>query len=172
MHIRTIFLGLAAALAIAPPAWAEFPDRPIHIIAPFAPGGNIDVTARIVGDKLREVLGVSVIVENKAGASGMIGSDAVARAAPDGYTLLAASSGPVSIAPSLQKLPYAPLTDLSPVSVVAVNPFALVTYPSFPANNAREFIAKLKAEPGRRGPHVRPGHELVHALRRSALWAR
>src|SRR6185503_13644761 len=89
------------------------------------------------------------IIENKPGAGGSIGTDAVVKSAPDGYTILAASSGPVSIMPNLQGTPYNPLKDLAPVSLICMTPFALVTHPSFPANNAREFIAEVKANPGK-----------------------
>jgi len=89
------------------------------------------------------------VIENKPGAGGAIGSETVAKSAPDGYTLLAASSGPLSIMPHLQKTPYEPLKDFAPVSLVAATPFALVVHPSFPANNAREFIAEIKANPGK-----------------------
>ena len=86
MRLRSALLGLLAAISVAGPAIAEFPDKPIRIMAPYAPGGNIDVTARIVADKLKDVLGVTVLVENKAGASGMIGADIIARSPPTGTT--------------------------------------------------------------------------------------
>src|SRR5258708_29788775 len=98
--------GLVFVGPLADPAAAEYPDKPIRIIAPYAPGGNIDVTARIIADKLKDVLGVTVIVENKAGASGMIGSDAVARAAPDGYTLLVSANSMVSVPVIYGNAPY------------------------------------------------------------------
>ena len=91
------FLAPVLALAVAAPAAAEFPERPIRIMAPYAPGGNIDVTSRIIADKLKDVLGVTVLVENKAGASGMIGSDVIARSAPDGYNLLVSANAMVDI---------------------------------------------------------------------------
>ena len=137
-------LGICIAGAVNAQA---YPSHPIRLVVPWPPGQATDLAARIVADRLSQTMGQPFVVDNKPGAGGQIGTDIVAKAQPDGYTLLAASSGPVSIAPSLQKLPYAPLTDLSPVSVVAVNPFALVVNPNFPASNAREFIAKLKAEP-------------------------
>jgi tripartite-type tricarboxylate transporter receptor subunit TctC len=147
MQVRQLLLALIGT-CIAGAAHAQtYPSHPIRLVVPWPPGQATDLAARIVADRLSQTMGQPFVVDNKPGAGGQIGTDIVAKAQPDGYTLLAASSGPVSIAPSLQKLPYAPLTDLAPVSVVAVNPFALVTYPSFPANNAREFIAKLKAEP-------------------------
>src|SRR5690242_4833918 len=90
--------GVVASIAAGiGPAAAQFPDKPIKIMAPYAPGGNIDVTARIIADKLKDVLGVQVVVENKAGASGMIGSDTVARSAPDGYNLLVSANSLVSV---------------------------------------------------------------------------
>ena len=137
-------IGFAGALHAQ-----AYPSRPIRVIIPWPPGQATDLAARIVADRLSQQLGQPFIMDNKPGAGGQIGTDMVAKAAPDGYTLLAASSGPVSIAPSLQKLPYDPLTNLAPISVVALNPFALVTFPGFGPANAREFIAKLKADPGK-----------------------
>jgi tripartite-type tricarboxylate transporter receptor subunit TctC len=126
-----------------------YPNRPIRVIIPWPPGQSTDLAARIVADKLSQALGQPLVMDNKPGAGGQIGTDMVAKAAPDGYTLLAASSGPVSIAPSLQKLPYEPLTQFSPISAIALNADALVTYSAFPARNAREFITVLKAAPGK-----------------------
>ena len=107
MRSITALLGRACASlpAPAPPA-AEYPDKPIRIMAPYAPGGNIDVTARIIADKLKDVLGVTVLVENKAGASGMIGSDIVARSAPDGYTLLVSANSLVAVPAIYGNAPY------------------------------------------------------------------
>ena len=97
--MRLFIAPLAALglLAVAGSAAAEYPDRPIRIVAPFAPGGNIDVSSRLVADKLRELLGVTVLVDNKPGASGLIGGEIVARAAPDGYTLLVSSNSMVAV---------------------------------------------------------------------------
>src|SRR6266850_2148316 len=97
--------------------------------------------------KLQEALGQPFVIDNRPGAGGSIGSDAVAKSPPDGYTLLASSSGPISIMPNVQKTPYDPLKDFSAVSLIAAAPFALVTHPSFPASNAREFIAHVRANP-------------------------
>jgi tripartite-type tricarboxylate transporter receptor subunit TctC len=117
------------------------------VIVPWPPGQATDLAARIVADKLSQQLGQPFVADNRPGAGGAIGTDAVAKAAPDGYTLLAASSGPVSIMPNLQKTPYEPLKDLAPVSLVAAAPFALVSAPSFPPQNARELVALVKANP-------------------------
>ena len=116
---------------------------------PWTPGQATDIAARVVAQKLQDAFGQAFVIDNKPGAGGAIGSDAVAKSTPDGYTLLAASSGPLSIMPNLQKVPYDPLTDFAPISLVAATPFALVVHPSFPANNAREFIALVKANPGK-----------------------
>ncbi len=135
------FAGLACAQA--------YPSRPVKVIVPWTPGQATDIAARVVAQKLQDALGQAFVIDNKPGAGGAIGSDAVAKSAPDGYTLLAASSGPLSIMPNLQKVPYDPLTDLAPISLVAATPFALVVHPSFPANNAKEFIALVRANPGK-----------------------
>src|SRR6478752_7892817 len=122
MRRKSALLGLLAALSIAAPAMAEFPDKPIRIMAPYAPGGNIDVTARIIADKLKDVLGVTVLVENKAGASGMIGSDVVARAAPDGYTLLVSANSLVVVPAIYGNAPYDWRTAFQPISHIQAVP--------------------------------------------------
>jgi tripartite-type tricarboxylate transporter receptor subunit TctC len=127
----------------------SYPNRPVKVIIPWPPGQATDLAARIVGEKLAQQLGQPFVMENKPGAGGAIGTDAVAKAAPDGYTLLAASSGPVSIMPNLQRTPYEPLKELAGVSLIASVPFALVVSPSFPAQNAKEFLALVRANPGK-----------------------
>jgi tripartite-type tricarboxylate transporter receptor subunit TctC len=124
-----------------------YPNRPVRVVVPWPPGQATDIAARIVAAKLQEGLGQPFVVENKPGAGGAIGTDTVAKAPGDGYMLLAASSGPISIMPNLQKTPYDPLKDLAPVSVTCTNSFALVTRPDFPAANAREFVALVRANP-------------------------
>jgi tripartite-type tricarboxylate transporter receptor subunit TctC len=113
---------------------------------PWPPGQATDIAARVVAESCR-ALGQPFVVENRPGAGGALGTDVVAKSAPDGYTLLAASSGPVSIMPNLQGTPYSPLRDFAPVSLICMTPFALVANPSFPARDAKEFIAELKANP-------------------------
>jgi tripartite-type tricarboxylate transporter receptor subunit TctC len=136
------------ALAFAGVVQAQqYPGRTVRVIVPWPPGQATDLAARIVADKLSQALGQPFVADNRPGAGGSIGTDAVVRAAPDGYTLLAASSGPISIMPVLQKPPYDPLKDLSTISLIARVPFALVTHPSFPAANAKEFIAVIRASP-------------------------
>src|SRR5258705_9402766 len=136
-----VMLALAATSA----AFAQgYPNRPVKVIVPWPPGQATDIAARVMAQKLQESLGQPFVIDNKPGAGGSIGTDAALKSPADGYTLLAASSGPVSIMPSLQKLPYEPLKDLAPISLICRNAYVLVTNPSFPAKSAREFIATLK----------------------------
>ena len=145
------FALLLAALAFAGAAAAQqnYPSRPLRIVIPWPPGQATDLMARIIAQKISEQLGQQVVADNRPGAGGMIGTDVAAKATPDGYTLLAASSGPVSISPLLQKVPFDPVRDLAPVANVVLAPFILVSHPKFPAANAREFIAQVKANPGK-----------------------
>src|SRR5438309_1217473 len=145
----TRFACVAALLVASAAAAQSYPNRAVKVIVPWTPGQATDIAARVVAQKLQEALGQAFVIDNKPGAGGAIGTDAVAKSPPDGYTLLAASSGPLSIMPNLQKTPYEPLNDLAPISLVAATPFALVTHPAFPANNAKEFIAEIKANPGK-----------------------
>jgi len=143
MRKLTLFL---AALSLAGAALAQsYPSRPVKVIVPWPPGQATDIAARVVADKLQQSLGQPFVIDNRAGAGGSIGTDLAVKSAPDGYTLLAASSGPVSIMPHLQKTPYDSNRDFAPVSLVALVPFALVTRPSFPVSNAREFVALARA---------------------------
>jgi len=139
---------LIAFLLCAEIACAQsYPARAVKVVVPWPPGQATDIAARIVAQKLQEALGQPFVIDNRAGAGGSIGSEVVAKSAPDGYTLLAASSGPISIMPLLQKTPYDSQKDFAPVSLISTVPFALVTHPSFPANNARDFIAHVRANP-------------------------
>ena len=142
-------LGILA-LALASTAHAQtYPSKPIKIIVPFAPGGNVDITARLVAPGLTEALGQPVVVENKPGAGGTIGADSVAKSPPDGYTLLMGSNSTFSVAPSLyQKNPYHPIRDFAPVIMIANAHFVLVVKPASPAKTARDLVAQAKAKPG------------------------
>jgi len=143
---RLLIFVLAVAFAGAACA-QQYPNRAVRIIVPWPPGQATDIAARVVAQRLSEVFGQPFVADNRPGAGGSIGTEAVVKAAPDGYTLLAASSGPISIMPNLQKTPYEPLRDLAPVSLTARAPFALVTNPAFPAANAKEFVALVRANP-------------------------
>jgi tripartite-type tricarboxylate transporter receptor subunit TctC len=141
MRIKAALIGLLAAFAGIGPAAAEYPDKPIRIMAPYAPGGNIDVTARIIADKLKDVLGVTVLVENKAGASGMIGSDIVARSAPDGYTLLVSANSLVAVPAIYGNAPYDWRTAFTPITHLQRVPAVLVVTPNSPIKTMADFIA-------------------------------
>ena len=141
-----VYCAAAASIAAA----QGFPAKPIRMIVPFAPGGNVDINARAVAPALGQVLGQQVIVENRAGAGGIIGTDAVAKSSPDGYTLLMASSSIMTNGPALYpKLPYDIVRDLAPVGRVAVVPLVIIVHPSLPARNTRELIAIAKAQDGK-----------------------
>ena len=149
--MRVRILCLVAAMLVASPAFAQgWPSRPVRVVAAYPAGGSIDIVARLVSQRLGESLGQPFIVENKAGAAGNIGTDFVAKAAPDGYTLLMGSAAAISSAPNVYaKLPYDPLKDLLPIVLVANQPNALIVRPGLAANNVREFIALARANPGK-----------------------
>lgn len=142
-----IAVALASVVLATLAAAQSYPNRPVKVIVPWPPGQATDIAARVVAERLQAALGQPFVIDNKPGAGGSIGTDAAVKSAADGYTLLAASSGPVSIMPSLQKIPYDPQKDLAPISLICRNAYVLVTNPSFPANNARDFIAELRANP-------------------------
>jgi tripartite-type tricarboxylate transporter receptor subunit TctC len=147
--MKTIAAFLAG-LALAGAAWAQsYPNRAVKVVVPWPPGQATDIAARVVAERLQAMLAQPFVVENRPGAGGSLGTDVVVKSAADGYTILAASSGPISIMPNLQGTPYNPLKDLAPVSLICMTPFALVANPSFPAKDAKEFIAELKANPGK-----------------------
>ena len=146
--IAGIMVETAALLASNAHAQLSYPSKPIRIIAPFTAGGPVDISARILAQKLTESWGQQVIVENRAGASGTIGGDAVAKAPPDGYTVLLTSSAHVITPSILPKVPYDPVRDFTPISVVMSSPLLLMVTPSLPVNNVKEFIALARAHPG------------------------
>jgi tripartite-type tricarboxylate transporter receptor subunit TctC len=142
--------GMLPALTLAAPALAQqYPLRAVRIVAPFPPGGGLDLIARALGQKLALALGQSVIIDNRAGADGMIGTEQVARSTPDGYTLLISSTGPMVINPALNlKMPYDTLKDFAPITLVVVQPLCLVVHPSLPVKSVKELVALAKARPG------------------------
>ncbi len=144
-------IAAVALTAVASTANAQgYPTRPIRLVVPFAPGGNVDITGRNIAPGLAEVLGQQVVVDNRPGAGGMIATDLVAKAPPDGHTLLMASSSVMTNGPALyQKLPYDIVRDFAPVGRVAVVPLAIVVHPSVPAKTTKQLVALAKAQPGK-----------------------
>jgi tripartite-type tricarboxylate transporter receptor subunit TctC len=150
-RLSAAILALAIAAWLAPAASfaQDFPSRAITIIVPQPPGGGTDIISRIVAQQLSEQLGKPVVIENKAGAGTLVGTDAAAKAAPDGYTLLAGLTANMAANPSLFKtLPYDPIRDFTPVGMMAEFPFVLVVSKDFPAKSVKDLIAMAKAKPG------------------------
>lgn len=146
-HLALFAVALAFAGAAA--AQPSYPNRPLRIVIPWPPGQATDLVGRLIAQKLTETFGQQVVADNRPGAGGMIGTEMAVRATPDGYTLLAASMGPITTAPLLQKVPYDVDRQLVPVAMVGLSPFVLVTHAAFPAANAREFVALVRANPGK-----------------------
>lgn len=149
---RLLCTGLAATILAAPMALhaqESFPERPIRMVIPFAPGGETDIFARALAPKLGEVLGQPVVIENRPGATGIVASEQVARAQPDGYTLIFGTAATHALNLSVFKsLPYHPLKDFQPVAFVGTVPLVLFAHPTMP-DNLKDFIAQLKANPGK-----------------------
>src|SRR5262249_32775844 len=162
MTIRRTWLAfamVAVAMGVASPAGAQdnlshnpshYPSRPVTVIGPYPPGGGVDAMARVAADKLSAALGQQVTVDNRGGGGGNIGTRAVAKAAPDGYTLLLGHTGTISINPSLYaNAGYDPRKDFAGIGLMAAMPVALIAHPAFPAANVAELIALAKREPGK-----------------------
>ncbi len=149
--LKTALAILAlTALPLQAHAQSEFPDRPIRMVVPFPPGGPTDIVARLVAVNMSTILGQNVVVENRAGATGTIGSTAVAKALPDGYTIVMGTLGSHTLAPLLQTtMPYDPRRDFAPISLLATVPNVLMVANSVPARDVRELIALMKANPGK-----------------------
>lgn len=153
MNIRICGVVLLLGLISGTGAWgqaAAYPDRPIRMIAPSSAGGPTDVIARAVSTPLSDILGKQIVIDNRAGAAGLIGTEMVAKATPDGYTLLFGFSGPMSIVPHIVKsVPYDPVKDFTHVSLVASAPYVLLANPTLPVKNVQELIALAKSQPGK-----------------------
>ena len=141
--LATLVLAFASVAGFAQP----YPNRTVRVIVPYPAGGTVDAVARVVAQRLSEQMGQSFVVDNRAGANGVIGSDLVAKALPDGYTLLVQASTFVTNPILLKNLPYDMMRDFAPISNIGSVPLVVTTYPSFPANNLREFIALVLAAP-------------------------
>jgi len=146
---RHILAGAGLALADPARAQAGFPNRPMRMIIPWPPGQSTDVQGRLVAQLLTQRLGQNCVPENKPGAGGQIGTDFVAKAAPDGYTMLAASIGPITFSPLVQKTAYDVERDFAALAFYGLSPYMLLIRPSFPASDARGFVAEVKRHPGR-----------------------
>jgi tripartite-type tricarboxylate transporter receptor subunit TctC len=149
---RTVLAAAVAFAALQIPAGAQekYPTRPVTLIVPFPAGGGVDAVGRIVADKLSVALGQQVVVDNRGGAAGVIGTRAAAKAAPDGYTLVMAHTGTTSINPSLFANPgYDPRKDFTPIGLISSTPVTLMAHPSFTAKSIVELIAMAKREPGK-----------------------
>jgi len=147
---RTMVLAAAASVAAPVPAGAQaFPSRPIRIVVPYAPGGGADTVARLLAPKLQEALGQTVVIDNKPGAGGVIGDDTVAKAPPDGHTLLLGAFAHAVNPSLLPRMPFRTPDDLAPISLLVVVPDLLVVTPSLPAQSVAELIALAKAQPGK-----------------------
>src|SRR6185295_5080230 len=139
-------LSICAGAALAQP----YPSRAIHIVAPFPAGGGYDFLSRLIGQEMSKSFGQPVVVENKSGANGNIGTDAVAKAAPDGYTLLMGGNSPLAMNVGLYpKLPYDPIQDFEPISRVATQPNLLAVHPKVPVSSLAELIRFAKSNPGK-----------------------
>jgi tripartite-type tricarboxylate transporter receptor subunit TctC len=146
---RLVFAG-ALALSIAPAAAQDWPSKSVRIMVPFGPGSTPDMVARLIAERLQQKLGQTFVIENKPGASGNTGTDAVAKAEPDGGTIGISIGGPLAINPLLfARMPYDPARDLIPVTMLATQPSALAVHASLGVNNVAELIALLKREPGK-----------------------
>ncbi|MFN0300587.1 MAG: Bug family tripartite tricarboxylate transporter substrate binding protein [Burkholderiales bacterium] len=149
ISVAALFVVTAAATGIVS-AQQNWPTKPIRLIVVGAPGGSIDIPARIIAERMRDRIGQPIVVENRPQAGGTVGTDAVAKAAPDGYTLLWAFNGPLANAPHLYaKLPYSPTKDLTPIIMGATQPFVLAINAALPVNTVKELIEHARANPGK-----------------------
>jgi tripartite-type tricarboxylate transporter receptor subunit TctC len=165
---RALLLGLAVCAAgstLTAQAADKYPSRPIRLIVPFSPGGATDVVARLVSQKLGQALGQSVVVDNRPGANGIIGTDLVARAAPDGYTLLLNSAGAQTLSPVIYKeAKYDPLKSFVPISLISNIGFVMVINPSVPAKTMKEFVALARNGNGTRPMSFSAGSSMINLI--------
>ena len=157
-------MGCGLDRALAQP----YPSRTITMVIPFPPGGSTSIVGRVIADKMSQLLGQSIVIDNRAGAGGTVGTKAVAKSDPDGYTLLVGYTGTLAIGPSLYKNPgYDPRKDFAPIGMIGNAPTSLVVHPSFPANTVAELIAYAKAQSRqgqfrlRRRRHGQPHHRRI-----------
>jgi len=145
--MRRLLFALACALAA--PTFAAYPEKPIRLIMPYPAGGSIDTAGRAVAQKLADTFNQQIVIDNRTGAGGIIGTETAARAVPDGYTLVIGGTGTLALSPHLhRKLPYDPVRDFAPVTMLIASPYVIVVHPSVAATNVKELIALAKAKPG------------------------
>ncbi|MES2710620.1 MAG: tripartite tricarboxylate transporter substrate binding protein [Pseudomonadota bacterium] len=153
MWLRRTLLGAGAALLAAPGIRAQeaaYPNRPVRIVVAFPAGGSVDIVARLFGAELTRRLGQPFVVDNRSGAGGVVGTEFVAKAPSDGYTLLMAGAGPIVTSPALNStMPFDSRRDLTPITLIALQPNMLIVHPSLPVQTVQEFIAYARANPGR-----------------------
>lgn len=150
MRLPRSILALLLLMPAAPARAAEnFPDRPIKLIVPFPPGGPNDIIARVIGRRMSELAGQPVVVDNRGGQGGVLGTDAVAKAKPDGYTIAISSAGALAISPTMERVTYDPLKDLQAITLVAKVPEMLVVASNVPARDMKELIALARSQPGK-----------------------
>ena len=147
--IRTLMLGLSVLLAPLAARAQDFPNRQIRLIVPFPAGGPNDIIARLVGQRMSELFKQTIIIDNRSGQAGVLGTDVVAKAAADGYTIGIVSASSIVINPTMEKIAYDPRKDLAPVTLVTTVPEMLVVASNVPANNMAELVALAKAQPGK-----------------------
>jgi len=178
MKLARALLGASLALCAALAAHAQgYPTKPVRLVSPYPPGGGTDATARIIAQALGDQMGQQVIVDSRGGASGRIGTEVAAKSPPDGYTLVLGNVAPLAILPgSGMKLPYEPLKDFQPVSLIATSDYILTVHPSLPAKNVKELIALARAKPAALayassgnmgGPHL--AGELINLLAKVSI---
>src|ERR1700742_2110725 len=151
MHIRKALLAAVFAWSALSSVHAQtYPNRPIMLVIPFAPGGSTSIVGRVIADRMSQLLGQGIVIDNRPGAGGTVGTKFVAKSEPDGYTLLLGYTGTLAIGPSLYKeVGYDPRKDFAPIGMIGNAPSALVVHPSFPAATVAELIAYAKANPGK-----------------------
>ena len=147
--LRALVTGLAVLLPVLSAAAEDFPARQIRLIVPFPPGGPNDIIARVIGQRMSEIIKQPVIIDNRGGQGGVLGTEVLAKSAPDGYTIAISSAGALSISPTMERVAYDPLKDLQAVTLVAKVPEMLVVASDVPAKNMAELVALAKAEPGK-----------------------